>query len=89
LSAMGQQQPQRAVELLLAVRPVAARAGGSHAQRDLLSQTLIVAAERSGNRSMARALLNERLALKPHSMLSRAWMNRVVAMPAVPADHYQ
>jgi tetratricopeptide (TPR) repeat protein len=89
LSAMGQQKPQRAVELLSAVRPVAARAGGSHAQRDLLSQTLIVAAERSGNRSMARALLNERLALKPHSMLSRAWMNRVVAMPAAPADHYQ
>lgn len=89
LRAMGQQQPQRAVELLSAVRPVAARAGGSHAQRDLLSQTLIVAAQRSGNRSMARALLNERLALKPHSMLSRAWMNRVVAMPAVPVDHYQ
>jgi hypothetical protein len=38
---------------------------------------------------MSRALLNERLALKPHSMLSRAWMNRVVAMPATPADHYQ
>jgi len=89
LRAMGQQQPQRAVELLSAVRPVAARAGGSHAQRDLLSQTLTVAAQRSGNRSMARALLNERLALKPHSMLSRAWMNRVVAMPAVPVDHYQ
>ena len=89
LRAMGQQQPQRAVELLSAVRPVAARAGGSHAQRDLLSQTLIVAAQRSGNRSMARALLNERLALKPHSMLSRAWMSRVVAMPAVPVDHYQ
>ncbi|MEI6545493.1 MAG: tetratricopeptide repeat protein [Burkholderiales bacterium] len=89
LSAMGQQTPQRAVELLSAVRPVAARAGGSHAQRDILLQTLIVAAERSGNRSMARALLNERLALKPHSMLSRAWMNRVAAMPAVPADRYQ
>ena len=89
LQAMGHQRPQLAVELLSAVRPVAARAGGSHAQRDLLSQTLIVAAERAGNRSMARALLNERLALKPHSMLSRAWMNRVVAMPAMPADHYQ
>jgi len=89
LRAMGQQPPQRAVGLLSPVRPVAARAGGSHAQRDLLSQTLIVAAQRSGNRSMARALLNERLALKPHSMLSRAWMNRVVAMPAVPVDHYQ
>jgi hypothetical protein len=89
LRAIGQQKPQRAVELLSSVRPVAARAGGSHAQRDLLSQTLIVAAERSGNRSMARALLNERLVLKPHSMLSRAWMNRVVAMPAVPVDQYQ
>jgi Flp pilus assembly protein TadB len=89
LQAMGQQKPQRAVELLSAVRPVAARAGGSHAQRDLLSQTLIAAAERSGNRPMARALLNERLALKPHSMLSRTWMNRVLAMSAAPADHCQ
>ncbi len=65
-----------AMELLAPVRRVAARAGGSHAQRDLLSQTLLVAAERAGHGAMARALLNERLALKPQSALNRMWMAR-------------
>ncbi len=70
---------QQAVELLSKVRPIAARAGGSHAQRELLTQTLIAAAERAGYQSMARALLDERLALKPHSPLHRQWQARVLA----------
>lgn len=67
----------RAVDLLVPVRSIAARGGGSHAQRDLLAQTLTVAAERAGQTPLARALLNERLVLKPHSGLNRAWMARV------------
>jgi hypothetical protein len=55
----------RAVERLLPVRYHAIRIGGSHAQRDVLTQTLIAAAERSGQMSLARALLTERYALRP------------------------
>jgi len=67
-----------AVEWLAPVKAIAARAGGSHAQRDLLGQTLVSAAERTGRTRLARSLLNERLALKPDSMLNRTWMNRLV-----------
>jgi hypothetical protein len=45
------------------LRPVLGRAqhfGGSHAQRDLLDQTLIDAAERGGEAALARALRTER-----------------------------
>jgi hypothetical protein len=49
-----------AVESLRRVRPVAARFGGSHAQRDLLDLTLIQAAERAGNGHLADALRLER-----------------------------
>jgi hypothetical protein len=49
-----------AVELLRGVRPVAARFGGSHAQRDLLDLTLIQAAERAGDGHLADALRRER-----------------------------
>ena len=50
----------RAVESILPVRDGWARIGGSHAQRDVIKLTLIAAAERSGQRSLARALLAER-----------------------------
>jgi len=62
--------------LLASVNAVAARAVGSHAQRDLIAQTLLAAAEQSGQRRLANSLLNERLALKPDSILDRAWMPR-------------
>jgi tetratricopeptide (TPR) repeat protein len=70
-----------AVDLLAPIKTIAARAGGSHAQRDLLGQTLISAAERGGQRALARALLHERLLLKPRSELNLAWMARVAARP--------
>jgi tetratricopeptide (TPR) repeat protein len=50
----------RAVEAILPVRSDAARIGGSHAQRDIINLTLIAAAERSGQWSLARTLLAER-----------------------------
>ena len=50
----------RAVEAILAVRNDAARIGGSHAQRDVINLTLIAAAERSGQRGLAKALVGER-----------------------------
>jgi tetratricopeptide (TPR) repeat protein len=50
----------RAVESILPVRDDAVRIGGSHAQRDIVNLTLIAAAKRSGQWSLARALLAER-----------------------------
>ena len=54
-----------AVELLRRVRPVAARFGGSHAQRDLLDLTLIAAAEAAGDAPLADALRRERAVARP------------------------
>jgi hypothetical protein len=55
----------RAVEAILPVRYEAVRIGGSHAQRDIVNLTLIAAAERSGQWSLARALLAERAGVRP------------------------
>jgi len=60
--AFAQGEFARAVELLRAVRNIAHRFGGSHAQRDLLDQTLIAAAHRSGQAGLAGALQAERAA---------------------------
>lgn len=55
----------RAVDEILPVRGQAFRIGGSHAQRDIVNLTLIAAAERSGQWSLARALLAERVEVRP------------------------
>ena len=53
--------------------------GGSHAQRDVIDWTLTEAALRGGLRPMAEALANERLALRPHSPVNRAFLTRARA----------
>ena len=55
----------RAVEALLPIRREAVRIGGSHAQRDVVNQTLIAGAERSGQWGLARMLLAERAGHRP------------------------
>ena len=55
----------RAVEAILPVRKDSVRIGGSHAQRDIVNLTLIAAAERSGQWSLAHALLAERVGVRP------------------------
>ena len=55
------------------VRDIAQRFGGSHAQRDILSLTLIEAARRAGRVSLARHVLQERLRAKPNA----AWGRRI------------
>jgi tetratricopeptide (TPR) repeat protein len=55
----------QAVEAILPVRHESVRIGGSHAQRDIVSLTLIAAAERSGQWRLARALLAERAGVRP------------------------
>ena len=54
------------------VRDRAHRFGGSHAQRDLLSLTLIDTATRAGRHELARHVLNERIVHKP-----TAWSERL------------
>jgi len=65
----------RAIELGLPVRDRAHTFGGSHAQRDVITLTLIEAALRSNRRSLARHLVSERTTQKPQS----AWGWRLLA----------
>jgi hypothetical protein len=58
-------RPEVTVDLLIDIRPEAHAVGGSHAQRDVIDLTLIAAAARSGQASLARALVTERTARKP------------------------
>lgn len=67
-----------AAERLVKVRDVASRFGGSHAQRDLLTLTLIDAALRAGLVSLARHYLNERLVSRPGG----AWGERLARRAA-------
>lgn len=61
----------RCVDQLAPIRRQLVRVGGSHAQRDLFAQMLIDAALRAGRPSLARALLDERLALRPDNHWGR------------------
>ena len=56
---------RRTTELLLPIRYQVIRIGGSHAQRDIVTQTLITAADRSGQANLLRNLLAERFAMRP------------------------
>ncbi|MER7953676.1 tetratricopeptide repeat protein [Streptomyces sp. NPDC096030] len=48
--------------------------GGSHAQRDAIQKTLVEAALKSGRHDVARVLISERTALRPHSPYN--WLSR-------------
>jgi hypothetical protein len=76
LIAFGRGEDGEAVDLLLAMRRKAHLFGGSHAQRDLIEQTLLAAALRGGRRDLARALAGERLARKETSPGNWRWMAR-------------
>jgi len=66
-----------AAQALYAVRGKAQRLGGSHAQRDLIDQTLLAAAAAGGSRVLGRAVLNERRLAKPVTPLTRHWADRL------------
>jgi tetratricopeptide (TPR) repeat protein len=70
IQAFGQGRYAECVELLRPIRHVAHRFGGSHAQRDLLDQTLIEASRRAGFEALTTALVNERVALRPRTPLA-------------------
>jgi tetratricopeptide (TPR) repeat protein len=64
-SAFAAGRPDRAVDLMIDIRPRADAVGGSHAQRDVIDLTLIAAAAQAGQHKLAQALVAERAARKP------------------------
>jgi hypothetical protein len=64
------------VEKIAALRGVAQRFGGSHAQRDILTLTALHAAIKGGMRATADAFVAERLAHKPQS----PWADRLARL---------
>lgn len=65
---------------LYGLRDLAARFGGSHAQRDLVDLTLLAAAAEAPDgeaRAIGRAVLHERLLAKPPTPLTRHWAARL------------
>jgi len=73
LMAFARGDAAQACTALYPLRTVAHHFGGSHAQRDLIDQTLLAAAARAGDTSMGRALLNERRLAKPATPLTEYW----------------
>jgi tetratricopeptide (TPR) repeat protein len=67
---------------LVAVRDAANVFGGSHAQRDLLTLTLIDSAARAGRTRLARHYANERLVHKPDAAWGRRLAERIEARGA-------
>ena len=91
LRAFGREDYKTCAQLLLPVRFIAHRFGGSHAQRDLIHLTLTEAATRAGMAPLAQALAEERVEIKPTSphnwtLLQRA---RLVAINRRGAEEAQ
>ena len=79
IAAYGRGRYDEAVDAIAPVRDIAHRFGGSHAQRDVLSLTLIDAARRAGRASLARHVLAERLVAKPEAQWGRRILARIDA----------
>jgi tetratricopeptide (TPR) repeat protein len=80
IEAFGQGRYPDVNAILRPVRNIAARFGGSHAQRDVLDLTMIEAALRAGDESLAHALTAERAAMRHESPLSQLFVRRVTAL---------
>ena len=63
-------------EALHAARYIVNQFGSSHAQRDVIDWTLTEAAVRGKLTGLAEAFAHERLALKPHSVINRRFLER-------------
>ncbi len=69
----------RTVELLEPIRYDLKYIGGSHAQKDVFHRTLVSAAMKSGQLTVARALMSERTADRPSSIWNWRTYARVLA----------
>lgn len=78
LLALADGDHRQAARGLRWVRPIAQRAGGSHAQRDLIDLSLIEAAIGSGDRGLLEALTAERVATKPDRASTAALLRRAL-----------
>jgi hypothetical protein len=76
LLAFAEGRPGEAIATIYPVRGELHRFGGSHAQRDLVTQTLLAAAAHAHDAAVGRALLNERRLGKPVTPLTRLWQGR-------------
>jgi hypothetical protein len=77
--AFAEQRYDDAVDNLYPIRLIAHRFGGSHAQRDVLTQTLIESAIRAGQLSLASNLLHERSIHKPTSPLTVRFKQKLIS----------
>jgi tetratricopeptide (TPR) repeat protein len=75
--AFGEGRYDEVVAQIFPIRTIACRFGGSNAQRDILTQTLIEAAIRDGQTGLASNLINERSVHKPFSPLTRRFKNKL------------
>ncbi len=75
-----------AIDRLWRGRNIANAFGGSHAQRDIIDLTLLQAALRGGHGRVAEALAHERLVIRPHSGMNRAFLTRAIGASAAHAD---
>ena len=73
----GRKRYAEVVRHLLPIRTLANRFGGSHAQRDILTQTLIEAALNSGRQGLAGNLVSERRLHKPFTPLTQRFAARL------------
>jgi tetratricopeptide (TPR) repeat protein len=77
LLAFGAHDFDRATELIGGARGALGRLGGSRAQRDVVDQTLLAAAAHGRDKSVGRALLEERRRVKPTTPLTARWRDRL------------
>jgi hypothetical protein len=80
IHAFGRRDYAGAAKLILPIRRVAARFGGSHAQRDVIELTLIEAAIRAGDHALALRLTGEREQARHDSPLSGILRRRAEAL---------
>lgn len=81
--AFGQARYADTVAELHPIRRRVHRFGGSNAQRDAVARTLLEAAIRNRNGSLANALISERLALEEASPYNRRQLARIVGIGGV------
>jgi hypothetical protein len=79
LVLFGEERYDKTVEILWPLRQIAQRFGGSNAQRDVIDQTLGVAAIRAGLGRMAGALAEERRLLRPRSPWANTLREEIAA----------
>jgi tetratricopeptide (TPR) repeat protein len=80
IDSFGQGRYAETLAWLRPVRNIAARFGGSHAQRDVLDLTMIEAALRSGEDALAHALVAERDAMRHESPLTQLFVRRAAGL---------